>query len=83
MDSARRAFVQCFSCTRWYEASPFLQPMQTHARRPMLQRTFRERNASLEGAFPGHPSAPELPLGKAGFPRYTFLLRECPCFRSV
>lgn len=52
MDCATRAFVQGFSCDRWYENSPFLQPMRAHPRWPMLQRNIRERRAGLEGTFP-------------------------------
>ena len=52
MDCATRAFVQGFSCSRWYEASPFLEKMRTHPRWPMLRRNIRERQAVLEGSFP-------------------------------
>lgn len=52
VDCATRAFVQGFSCARWYEASPFLERMRTHPRWPMLRRNIRERQAVLEGSFP-------------------------------
>ena len=55
MDCATRAFVQGFSCARWYESSPFLETMRTHPRWPTLRRNVRERQAVLEGSFP--PSA--------------------------
>lgn len=55
VDCATRAFVQGFSCARWYEASPFLDGMRAHPRWPMLRRNIRERLAVLEGSFP--PSA--------------------------
>lgn len=52
VDCATRAFVQGFSCARWYEASPFLERMRSHPRWPMLRRNIRERQAVLEGSFP-------------------------------
>ncbi len=52
VDCATRAFVQGFSCAAWYEASPFLAKVRTHARWPMLRRNVRERLAVLESAFP-------------------------------
>ncbi|BDU68846.1 hypothetical protein GETHOR_09470 [Geothrix oryzae] len=52
MDCATRAFVQGFSCARWFENSPFLERMRTHPRWPMLRRNIRERQAVLEGSFP-------------------------------
>lgn len=55
VDCATRAFVQGFSCARWYEASPFLDRMRTHPRWPTLRRNIQERQAVLEGSFP--PSA--------------------------
>jgi hypothetical protein len=55
VDCATRAFVQGFSCARWYETSPFLERMRSHPRWPMLRRNIRERQAVLEGSFP--PSA--------------------------
>lgn len=55
VDCATRAFVQGFSCARWYEASPFLERVRQHPRWPMLRRNIRERQAVMEGTFP--PSA--------------------------
>jgi hypothetical protein len=55
VDCATRAFVQGFSCARWYETSPFLDRMRTHPRWPTLRRNIQERQAVLEGSFP--PSA--------------------------
>ena len=52
VDCATRAFVQGFSCARWYETSPFLEKMRTHPRWPTLRRNVRERQAVLEGSFP-------------------------------
>lgn len=52
VDCATRAFVQGFSCARWYESSPFLETMRTHPRWPTLRRNVRERQAVLEGSFP-------------------------------
>lgn len=52
VDCATRAFVQGFSCARWYEASPFLANMRTHPRWPTLRRNVRERQAVLDGSFP-------------------------------
>ncbi|HEX9009473.1 MAG TPA: hypothetical protein VF804_03835 [Holophagaceae bacterium] len=52
VDAATRAFVQGFSCARWYEASPFLQPVRTHPRWPTLRRNVLERQAILEADFP-------------------------------
>ncbi|WP_257306593.1 hypothetical protein [Geothrix campi] len=52
VDAATRAFVQGFSCARWYETSPFLEKMRTHSRWPTLRRNIRERQAVLEGSFP-------------------------------
>lgn len=52
VDCATRAFVQGFSCARWYESSPFLETMRTHPRWPTLRRNIRERQAVLEGTFP-------------------------------
>ncbi|WP_243304137.1 hypothetical protein [Geothrix oryzisoli] len=52
VDCATRAFVQGFSCARWYETSPFLEKMRTHPRWPTLRRNVRERQAVLEGTFP-------------------------------
>lgn len=52
VDCATRAFVQGFSCARWYESSPFLDPMRSHPRWPMLRRNIRERQAVLAGSFP-------------------------------
>lgn len=52
VDCATRAFVQGFSCARWYEASPFLERMRAHPRWPMLRRNIRERQAVLDGSFP-------------------------------
>ena len=52
VDCATRAFVQGFSCSRWYETSPFLEKMRTHPRWPTLRRNIRERQAVLEGSFP-------------------------------
>ncbi|HEY3269681.1 MAG TPA: hypothetical protein VGJ89_00565 [Geothrix sp.] len=52
VDCATRAFVQGFSCARWYETSPFLEKMRTHSRWPTLRRNIRERQAVLEGSFP-------------------------------
>ena len=52
VDCATRAFVQGFSCAAWYETSPFLAKVRTHARWPMLRRNIRERQEVLEGTFP-------------------------------
>ncbi|WP_257312291.1 hypothetical protein [Geothrix fuzhouensis] len=52
VDCATRAFVQGFSCARWYETSPFLEKMRSHPRWPTLRRNVRERQAVLEGSFP-------------------------------
>jgi tetratricopeptide (TPR) repeat protein len=52
VDCATRAFVQGFSCARWYEQSPFLERMRRHPRWPMLRRNVRERQAVLEGSYP-------------------------------
>jgi hypothetical protein len=52
VDCATRAFVQGFSCAAWYERSPFLAKVRTHARWPMLRRNIRERQAVMEGSFP-------------------------------
>jgi len=52
VDCATRAFVQGFSCARWYESSPFLETMRTHPRWPTLRRNIRERQEVLEGTFP-------------------------------
>ncbi|WP_243316859.1 hypothetical protein [Geothrix paludis] len=52
VDCATRAFVQGFSCARWYESSPFLEKMRTHPRWPTLRRNVRERQAVMEGSFP-------------------------------
>jgi hypothetical protein len=52
VDCATRAFVQGFSCTAWYEASPFLARVREHPRWPTLRRNIRERQAMLEGSFP-------------------------------
>ena len=52
VDCATRAFVQGFSCARWYETSPFLERMRSHPRWPMLRRNIRERQAVMEGSFP-------------------------------
>jgi tetratricopeptide (TPR) repeat protein len=52
VDCATRAFVQGFSCSAWYEASPFLAKVRAHARWPMLRRNIRERQAVMEGSFP-------------------------------
>ncbi len=55
VDCATRAFVQGFSCARWYESSPLLASARSHPRWPTLIRNVRERQAVLEGTFP--PSA--------------------------
>jgi tetratricopeptide (TPR) repeat protein len=52
VDCATRAFVQGFSCSAWFEASPFLNRVREHPRWPMLRRNIRERQAVLEGSFP-------------------------------
>lgn len=52
VDCATRAFVQGFSCARWYETSPFLERLRNHPRWPMLRRNIRERQAVMEGSFP-------------------------------
>jgi len=58
VDCATRAFVQGFSCARWYESSPFLEKMRAHPRWPTLRRNVRERQAVLEGSFPPASFAP-------------------------
>jgi tetratricopeptide (TPR) repeat protein len=58
MDCATRAFVQGFSCARWYETSPFLERMRTHPRWPTLRRNVRERQAVLAGSYPASAFAP-------------------------
>ena len=55
VDCATRAFVQGFSCARWYETSPFLAAVRAHPRWPTLHRNIQERQALLEADFP--PSA--------------------------
>lgn len=58
VDAATRAFVQGFSCARWYEASPFLAPIRTHPRWPTLRRNLLERQAILEADFPASAFTP-------------------------
>jgi len=58
MDAATRAFVQGFSCARWYEASPFLEGVRGHPRWPTLHRNVLERQAVLEASFPPSSFAP-------------------------
>ncbi len=58
VDCATRAFVQGFSCDRWYGASPFLGPVRSHPRWPTLARNVRERRVLLERAFPASAFAP-------------------------
>jgi tetratricopeptide (TPR) repeat protein len=58
VDAATRAFVQGFSCARWYEASPFLAPVRTHPRWPTLRRNVLERQAILEADFPASAFTP-------------------------
>jgi tetratricopeptide (TPR) repeat protein len=58
MDCATRAFVQGFSCSTWYEASPFLEKVREHPRWPMLRRNIRERQAVLAGSFPATTFVP-------------------------
>ncbi len=55
VDCATRAFVQGFSCARWYENAPFLAAVRAHPRWPTLHRNIQERQALLEADFP--PSA--------------------------
>ncbi len=52
VDCATRAFVQGFSCSAWYETSPFLAKVRQHPRWPTLRRNIRERQAVLSGSFP-------------------------------
>ena len=58
VDAATRAFVQGFTCARWYEASPFLAGVRAHPRWPMLHRNILERQAALEASFPPATFAP-------------------------
>jgi tetratricopeptide (TPR) repeat protein len=52
VDCATRAFVQGFSTSAWYEASPFLTRVREHPRWPTLRRNIQERQAVLSGSFP-------------------------------
>lgn len=58
VDAATRAFVQGFSCARWYEASPFLAPVRAHPKWPTLHRNVLERQALLEADFPATAFTP-------------------------
>jgi tetratricopeptide (TPR) repeat protein len=58
VDAATRAFVQGFSCARWYEASPFLAAVRVHPRWPTLHRNVLERQAILEADFPASAFTP-------------------------
>lgn len=51
VEAATRAFVQGFTCARWYEASPFLAGARTHPRWPTLRRNVQERQAVMEASF--------------------------------
>lgn len=58
MDAAARAFAQGYSCTAWYDGSPFLAPARSHPRWATLRRNVRERQAVLELSFPPRGFAP-------------------------
>jgi tetratricopeptide (TPR) repeat protein len=49
---AERAFYTGFTCARWYETNPQLQPLRGTPRWAALMQHVRERQAFLEARFP-------------------------------
>lgn len=49
---AERAFYTGFTCARWYETNPLLQPLRDTPRWAALMQHVRERQAFLEARFP-------------------------------
>jgi tetratricopeptide (TPR) repeat protein len=51
-DLAERAFYTGFTCARWYETNPLLQPLRGTPRWSALMQHVRERQAFLDARFP-------------------------------